>query len=221
MAHPYWPLFDLVVRTPRLELRAITDEIALDLAPRATSEMFLDGRPQFISDWLERPGRERSALQHWWRTRADLSADEWRLDLAVVAGGEPVGVQVLRASHFPVLRSVSTGSWLAHTHQGQGLGTEMRQAVLHLAFEGLGALEAHSAAFEENLRSVAVSERCGYEENGRAFRLRAGRERATERCFRLTAERHQERRRDDIEVEGLGPVLAQLGLTGDEPAQDR
>ena len=27
MPHPYWPPFDLAVRTPRLTLRAITDEV--------------------------------------------------------------------------------------------------------------------------------------------------------------------------------------------------
>ena len=31
MAHPYWPLFDLQVRTPRLELRYPDDELAFGL----------------------------------------------------------------------------------------------------------------------------------------------------------------------------------------------
>ena len=30
MTHPYWPLFDLEVRTPRLTMRAITDELAVE-----------------------------------------------------------------------------------------------------------------------------------------------------------------------------------------------
>jgi RimJ/RimL family protein N-acetyltransferase len=39
---------------------------------------------------------------------------------------------------FAVLREVHTGSWLGQRYQGQGLGTEMRSAVLHLGFAGLG-----------------------------------------------------------------------------------
>ena len=37
MAHPYWPLFDLVVRTPRLVLRYVDDALAVDLATLAAS----------------------------------------------------------------------------------------------------------------------------------------------------------------------------------------
>jgi len=42
-------------------------------------------------------------------------------------------------------------------HQGQGIGREMREAILHLAFAGLGAQEALSGAFEDNVSSLATS----------------------------------------------------------------
>jgi len=45
-------------------------------------------------------------------------------------------------------------------------GTEMRAAVLHLAFDGLGAREAHSASFEDNPASQRVSLANGYQSNG-------------------------------------------------------
>lgn len=32
MAHPHWPLFDVAVRTPRLELRYPDDELLFELA---------------------------------------------------------------------------------------------------------------------------------------------------------------------------------------------
>jgi RimJ/RimL family protein N-acetyltransferase len=53
-----------------------------------------------------------------------------------------VGVQELWAENFAELRKVATGSWLGLKHQGQGIGIEMRSAVLHLAFACLGAEQA-------------------------------------------------------------------------------
>jgi len=42
----------------------------------------------------------------------------------------------------------------------------MRQAVLHLAFVGLGARTARSGAFNDNGASLRVSERLGYRPAG-------------------------------------------------------
>jgi hypothetical protein len=47
-------------------------------------------------------------------------------------------------------------------------GAEMRAAVLHLAFAGLGTAEAVSGAFEDNLAFHAVSRKLGYERAGSA-----------------------------------------------------
>jgi RimJ/RimL family protein N-acetyltransferase len=95
------------------------------------------------------------------------------LTLAVFYQGSPIGIQELFAARFPLLKEVSTGSWLTRALQGQGLGKEMRAAVLNLAFEGLAASYAHSGAFDDNLSSKSVSRALGYRENG--FRLEAPR----------------------------------------------
>jgi hypothetical protein len=50
-----------------------------------------------------------------------------------------MGVQDLIANDFGTLREVSSGSFIGLKHQGHGIGKEMRAAVLHLAFAGLGA----------------------------------------------------------------------------------
>lgn len=219
MAHPYWPLLDLVVRTARLELRLIDDNIAVELAGIADPSMFADNpgdtSSQFKTGWVNTPSpeRERQSLQFWWRNRAGITASQWNLDLAVVVDGRPAGCQSVKADDFRRRRHVLTGSWLAREFQGNGLGTEMRQAVLHLAFDGLGSLQAESSAFETNVRSIAVSRRVGYEENGRWLRLRAGGRLATEICFRMTEERYREHRRDDIEIVGLEPCLELLGAS--------
>jgi RimJ/RimL family protein N-acetyltransferase len=217
MAHPFWPLFDLVVRTPRLELRSPTDEMCVELAQVASPTMFPGGESYFKLDWLSEPSpmRERHSLQYWWRNRATFTPEDWRLEMAVVIDGQPVGSQGIYAQNFPLCRSVETGSWLCASHQGRGLGKEMRSAILHLAFVGLGAMEAHSGAFEGNEASIGVSRSVGYEDNGRQISLRASRTPTGHLNFRMSRERFEERRRHDIVIENLGPCLELFGLSPD------
>ena len=77
----------------------------------------------------------------------------------------------------------------------------MREAMLHLAFEGLGAAEALSGAFDDNAASLATSRAIGYEENGEA----GGAARRLGRTirFRLSREAWETRRRHDVEIFGL------------------
>ena len=107
------------------------------------------------------PAFEQSFVQHHWRMRAGWSADDWALNLVVVHDGGPIGSQSIHARNFPVLGEVSTGSWLGAPFHRQGFGTEMRAAVLALAFGGLGAEVALSEAFLDNLGSSGVSRALG------------------------------------------------------------
>lgn len=66
-------------------------------------------------------------------------------------------MQDLKGSDFTKFGTVTTFSWLAPGQRGRGIGTEMRAAVLHLAFAGLGAREAESDAFTDNHASNRVS----------------------------------------------------------------
>jgi RimJ/RimL family protein N-acetyltransferase len=77
-----------------------------------------------------------------------------------------VGTQSMSARDYPVTREVHTGSWLGQRYQGQRIGTEMRAALLHLAFAGLNAQSAVSEVMADNLASVAVSRKLGYQPNG-------------------------------------------------------
>ena len=172
---PPWPLFDLVLTTPRLTLRVPTDDDLSGLLDAIDAGIHGADEMPFSIPWTDVAPEPRrlKALQHWWGARANWSADDWHLSLAVFCEGSPIGVQELLAARFPLLREVSTGSWLTQALQGQGLGKEMRAAVLYLAFEGLGASYAHSGAFDDNLSSTSVSRALGYRENG--FRLEAPR----------------------------------------------
>ena len=85
---------------------------------------------------------------------------------------------------------------------GKGIGKEMRAAVLHFLFEGLGAQRCLSGAWHDNGPSLGVSRALGYVENGEDVKLRRD---EPDRQIRLllTRETWQSQRRDDIEIVGL------------------
>jgi RimJ/RimL family protein N-acetyltransferase len=216
MAHPYWPVFDVVVRTPRLELR-LPDEDELVQLARLAGEGIHDPGWMPLTGWTDQPSPqlERGVLYWHWGRRGDWRPEAWNYNPIALVDGEVVGSQGMFANDFAKLGVVSTGSWLGRRFQGLGLGKEMRAAILHLAFAGLGALEAQSGFWHDNEASRRVSEHLGYEPNGERWLLRRDvRAREVEvRLPRGTWERH---RRDDIGIEGLG--VAALELFGAPPA---
>jgi RimJ/RimL family protein N-acetyltransferase len=153
----------------------------------------------------------RSTLQFNWRLRAEWKPEAWHLSFVTVADGAVVGMQGMGATSFAVTRTVETGSWLGLPHQGKGIGKEMRAAVLHFAFEGLGAEVALSGAWEDNKPSLGVSSAMGYEPNGEHIGARQGR---GDRLIHLRLPRDvwKTRRRDDICIEGLDACRAEFGL---------
>lgn len=204
----FWPLFDLVVRTPRLELRLLRDDELADLIALVDAGIHDPGTMPFFVPWTDAEPRQRAreAAQWMWRHRAEWTPDKWNFTSAAFVDGQAIGVQDLSADHFRAVRSVETGSWLGRAHQGQGLGREMREAVLHLAFAGLSAEEALSGAFEDNAASLATSRAVGYEENGEARGRRRDGSGRTVR-FRLGRDAWKRRRRTDIEIVGLEGCL--------------
>ena len=206
--HAFWPLFDLAVRTPRLEIRVPREEEFGALLAVIAAGVHDPATMPFTTPFTDRPlpERERESAQWWWRQRAEWTPEKWNLTGAVFVDGEVVGVQDINAEHFATLRSVHTGSWLGLAHQGKGLGKEMRQAILHLAFAGLGALEAHSGAFFDNEASLATSRSVGYQLNGEALGPRRD---GAARMINVRIDRAmwEERRRDDIELVGLEGCL--------------
>lgn len=160
------------MRAGDLELRWIDDRLLVELADLASRGVHAPDTMPFEHPWTRGTPEEvaRSVLTYQWALRGRLSPSKWALELAVVHEGAVVGVQGLTADDWSVLRTVKTGSWLGLAHQGRGIGTRMRVLALHLAFQGLGAFEAHSGAFVDNGASNAVSRRVGYEHDG-AFRV--------------------------------------------------
>jgi RimJ/RimL family protein N-acetyltransferase len=154
---------------------------------------------------------EQEAMKYWWRCRSEWSADSWSLELCVFLDRRPVGMQSLRASSFRALRSGRTGSWLGRAWQGQGIGTEMRGAMLHLAFEHLAMGEVTSGAMHDNPASARVSIKAGYEPNGRGLVLRRG-EATEQQRFRITRERWASLPDSPVTVHGFEACRPMFGL---------
>lgn len=214
-----WPLFGLVLRTPRLELRLPSPEQLAALGELAADGIHDPAVMPFLMPWtdVEPPARARSVLQWQWRQWAEHTPQKWALGMAVLAGGEVVGVQDIGASDFAVTREVGTGSWLGSRHHGRGIGTEMRAAVLHLGFAGLGAEYATSGAFTDNRPSLGVSRKLGYAEDG-IHRLPRRGQPATEQRLRLSRADWEAHRSVPVEIAGLAPCLPLLGLGPVDPA---
>src|SRR4051812_17897522 len=114
MAHPIWPLFDLRIRTPRLELRLPSDDDVFALAELAAAGVHPPDYMPFNQPWTDiaSPDLERNAVQHYWAHRAQWRPEEWNAGFAVECDGRLVGVQGLLAREFGARRTVSSGSWL-------------------------------------------------------------------------------------------------------------
>lgn len=165
--------------------------------------------------WTDVPPDQRSrcVLQFHWRQWADWSPQDWTLNLVVDIGGTIVGTQGVTGRDFAVLREVSTGSWLGQRHQRQGIGTEMRAAVLQLAFAGLEAEYATSDAFTDNAASLGVSRKLGYAFDGIYRQVIRGRP-ATQHRLRLDRAGWQAHRSVDVEITGLAECRPDFGLPG-------
>ncbi|HEX3791107.1 MAG TPA: GNAT family protein [Pseudonocardiaceae bacterium] len=163
-----WPLRHLVLRTPRLELRPDDDAGLLELVDEAQHGVHPPDEMPFNVPWTDAAPAELgpNTLAFYWSQRVSLRAGSWGVNFLVRLDGRVIGNQGLSGTRLALTREVSTGSWIGLRHQGKGIGTEMRAAVLMFAFDHLGALRARSAAAEENLRSRGVSRRLGYVEDG-------------------------------------------------------
>jgi RimJ/RimL family protein N-acetyltransferase len=208
----FWPVYGLRITTPRLELRLPDLRLLDELAAVAADGVHAPDAMPFTVPWTDEPpaDRARATFQHVLGTVAAWRPEKWTLSLAVLHDGKVVGRQDLMAAGFAVTREADTGSWLGLAHQGQGIGTEMRAAVLHLAFAGLGAASATSAAMTDNPRSLGVSRRLGYRPDGLTVASVRGRACTLQR-LRLDRATWEAHRTVPVEVTGLEPCRALFG----------
>jgi len=208
-----WPLYGLTVTTARLELRLPRDEELAALAELAGRGVHQPGERPFLTPWTEGTpaDRARAVLQGHWARLAGWRTGSWQLGLGAFRDGEPIGVMMLRAADFPVLREVVTFSWLGLDHQGRGYGTEGRTGLLTLAFTGLGAVAARTEVFPDNHASQAVSRKLGYEPDGISRDAR-GTEALVSDRLRLTRERWSGQDHAPVRIDGLAACRTMFGL---------
>ncbi|HYZ38320.1 MAG TPA: GNAT family N-acetyltransferase [Pseudonocardiaceae bacterium] len=206
-----WPLRHLVLRTPRLTLRPDDDEGLYELAALALRGVHPPEQMPFRQAWTEQPPDDlvRGALQYHWATRSQLTPTNWKLNFLVRHDGRVIGEQTMRAEDFAITREVWTGSWLGIKQQRRGFGTEMRAAVLMLAYDHLGATAARSGAYFDNPASLRLSEKLGYRADGTATFARRGAA-ATEIRLLLPAA-HFIRPQWTLKVDGLEGCRQLLG----------
>jgi RimJ/RimL family protein N-acetyltransferase len=209
----HWPLFDLRITTPRMQLRLPTEELCDQLVDTILDGVHHPDRMPFAIPWSRAPREELpfNTLSYLWRELAGFRQDQWALPLAVVIDGKAVGLQTLGAKNFPITRQVESGSWLGLRYQGHGYGTEMRAAALYFAFSELGAQVATSASFVDNPASIAVSRRNGYQDNGVDRLAREGAV-AEQLRLKLTREDWQRHRTVEVRVEGFDHCRPIFGL---------
>ncbi|HIY24824.1 MAG TPA: GNAT family N-acetyltransferase [Candidatus Brachybacterium merdigallinarum] len=210
-----FPPQGLVVRTGDLTLRPLTDADLPEYAQLLREPIFADPGAVHVFAWyaVEPETRIREALRFQWRLRAELSAQKWTLPFGIWADDRLIGCQDLVATDFAARRVVESGSWLTLSAHGRGYGKLMRQAVLVLAFDHLGAQRAESGAAATNAASIAVSHACGYVDNGTEI-SRMFDPPQLQRRFLATPGTFR-RPPVDVEVEGLTPALREmLGADG-------
>lgn len=155
----------LRIRSPRLELRLATIAELRELFHVAEAGIHDPAVMPFEIPWTDDMNEDVFLAYHR-ENLANMSREEWHLNLVAFLDGRPIGTQGVN-SHGS--GRVVTGSWLGAAYQRQGLGTEMRSAILSFAFEALGAEVAVSGAFVDNPGSRGVSRKLGYREVGTHF----------------------------------------------------
>jgi RimJ/RimL family protein N-acetyltransferase len=217
----HYAAYGIRLRTPRLELRLPDLDDLAALADAAIEGVHDPADMPFLVPWTdaEPAARGRSVISYNLGVLGSASAANWHLPFCVVYDGTAIGIQDLSAREFGVTREVSSGSWIGLKYQGNGIGTEMRAAVLHLAFEGLGAHEAISAARDNNAASGGVSRKLGYVDDG-VERWAVRGELTVHRRFRIDRAAWLAHRSVPVALDGLSErCLADLGVVSGAAAE--
>lgn len=155
MVEELWPVASLRICADEYELKLPNAEqlhaLIRDRASEVSKEYSLNERHQ-----------QFALLQGELRSVADWLPQRWRLSLAVLFRGEPVGLQALiRSSPDGV---VTTDSWIARQRRGAGHGKAARRIVLTFARDYLGATAATGTSWSSNEASNALNRGLGYAE---------------------------------------------------------
>ena len=211
MLSDHLPEFGLRLTTPRLELRLPDNEELAALGEVAAEGIHAPDAMPFTVPWTDQENLVEAVVRFHWGQMSRTKPEEWSMPFVVFLDGRPIGKQDLSGKNYAITREAETGSWLGRAYHGKGIGTEMRAAVLHLAFAGLDAVEAVSAAHADNAASLGVSRKLGYVEDG--VQRHVVRDKLMiMQGLRLTREAWERHRTVPVEVHGLEGCERFFGL---------
>lgn len=209
-----WPLFGIRLTTPDLELRPVTESDLVGLAAILPDDLEQDPSATRYAGLGDQANRRVVVAQEYWRAMGTWTPARWALPFVVVdRGGDLLGMQWLEGPDFGADRVVDSASWLDPGARGRGLGTQMRAAILELAFSHLGAAAAVSSAVLDNAGSLGVSRSLGYRDTHTSVLEHSG-----ETLQHLRLERGEwlrSGRGSAVQVTGIKAALPLFGL-GDE-----
>ncbi|MDQ3030005.1 MAG: GNAT family N-acetyltransferase [Actinomycetota bacterium] len=211
MSSPWWPLADLRLTTPEVELRPLCEADLPELVAILPDDLEQD--PEAVRYDVDRhTQRDITMVQGYWGSRGGWRPDAWNLMFAVRFGGRLIGAQSLEAQDFAALRVVDSWSFLATDSRGRGLGKQMRRAVLALAFGPLAAESAVTSAWHDNHASLGVSRSLGYRDNGVSVHRRGDTRGTIAHLRMIRADWCRTERADDIEIERFEPCQPFFGV---------
>jgi RimJ/RimL family protein N-acetyltransferase len=205
-----WPLHGIRLSTPELELRPAREADLPALFDILPDDLEVDPSSTWYAGVEPSANRRAILAQGYWRAMGQWSPTDWVIPFVVRRGGEPIGMQALEGPDYGAERTVDSWSWLEKARRGQGLGKQMRAAILELAFRHLGARCAITSAVLGNAGSLGVSRSLGYVESHQSVLSHSN---ETLQHLRLEADSWTSSGLGaDVRVEGVGPALPFFGL---------
>jgi RimJ/RimL family protein N-acetyltransferase len=209
---PFWPLHGIVLRTPDLTLRVLTENDLPEVAAALPADLDMDPHATTYAGLDVAANRRAVLAQSYWRALGTWSPEDWALPFVVRLSDRMVGVQWLEGPDYRSDRTVDSSSWLVPGARGRGLGVQMRAAVLVLAFGPVQARAAVSSAVVTNAASLGVSRRLGYVRTHTSVLAHSGQ---TLQHVRLGAQRWASSPWPGrVTVEGVEAALPLFGLDG-------
>ncbi len=97
------------------------------------------------------------------------SGGKYELNFAILVKGEFIGRCGLHKLDDKE-KSMEFGFWISPAFQGRGIGTEVLREICRFAFEDLGLSKLESGAFAENIASIRVHEKVGFQVVGKGVK---------------------------------------------------
>ena len=212
-----WPLFDLRIEAADLELRVMTESDLQFVSDFLPDDVEIDPTYNTYPGAGERMRRSLSVHQGYWKSFGTWSPEAWRLGFVVVNQGRLIGFQELEGNDFLRLRTVDSSSFLIPEFRGLGLGKQMREAVLTLAFGLLAAEAAITEAWRDNYASLGVSRSLGYRPNGERMHRRGQGADVMIHLRLVRSDWIAQGRGDQVKISGFDACRPLFGLAGDHP----